>query len=51
MAREEGSENAIKLYRLVHDVFTRTEGARHILWAYHTTLNHGAWTVLSGDSS
>lgn len=37
-----GSERIIRLYRLVHDVFTREKGLDHILWAYHTTQNHGA---------
>lgn len=37
-----GSERIIKLYRLVHDVFTHEKGLDNILWAYHTTANHGA---------
>ncbi len=37
-----GPENAIKLYRLVHDVFTKQKGLDNVLWAYHTTQNHGA---------
>jgi hypothetical protein len=28
-----GSENAIKRYRLVHDVFTDQKGLDNILWA------------------
>ena len=39
---KEGSENAIKLYRLVHDHFKIIKGLDHIIWAYHTTANHGA---------
>lgn len=39
---KEGSGNAIKLYRLVHDYFENEKGLDHILWAYHTTANHGA---------
>jgi mannan endo-1,4-beta-mannosidase len=39
---KEGSENAIKLYRLVHDYFKNNKGLDHIIWAYHTTGNHGA---------
>ena len=39
---KQGSEMAIKLYRLVHNVFTNQKGLDHILWAYHTTQNHGA---------
>ncbi len=37
-----GTERIVRLYRLVHDVFTRQKGLDHILWAYHTTQNHGA---------
>jgi len=37
-----GPEAVIKLYRLVHDTFTRDKGLDHLLWAYHTTANHGA---------
>ncbi len=39
---KEGSAHAIKLYRLIHDVFTRDKGLDNVLWAYHTTANHGA---------
>ena len=39
---KEGSKNAIKLYRLVHDYFTKVKGLDNIIWAYHTTSNHGA---------
>ncbi len=39
---KEGSENAIKLYRLVHDYFKNDKGLDNIIWAYHTTANHGA---------
>lgn len=34
--------NAIKLYRLVHDTFTNEKGLDNLIWAYHTTANHGA---------
>lgn len=37
----EGSRNAIKLYRLVHDYFT-DRGLNNIIWAYHTTQGEGA---------
>ena len=37
-----GPEAVIKLYRLVHDYFTTDKGLDNILWAYHTTANHGA---------
>ncbi len=37
----EGSTNAIKLYRLVHDHFT-SKGLDNIIWAYHTTQGEGA---------
>ncbi len=39
---KQGSENAIKLYRLVHDYFKKCKGLDHIIWAYHTTARHGA---------
>ncbi len=39
---KEGSENAVKLYRLVHDYFTNDKGLDNIIWAYHTTARHGA---------
>lgn len=39
---KEGPENIIKLYRLVHDYFTNDKGLDNIIWAYHTTANHGA---------
>jgi mannan endo-1,4-beta-mannosidase len=39
---KEGPENIIKLYRLVHDYFTDDKGLDNIIWAYHTTANHGA---------
>jgi hypothetical protein len=39
---KQGSENAIKLYRLVHDYFKNVKGLDNIIWAYHTTSNHGA---------
>jgi mannan endo-1,4-beta-mannosidase len=37
----EGSKNAIRLYRLVHDYFT-ARGLNNIIWAYHTTQGDGA---------
>jgi hypothetical protein len=39
---KEGPENIIKLYRLVHDYFTNDKGLDNVIWAYHTTANHGA---------
>ena len=39
---KEGSKNIINLYRLVHDYFTNNKGLDNIIWAYHTTANHGA---------
>ncbi len=41
---KEGPEHAIKLYRLIHDTLTNDKGLDNILWAYHTTANHGALT-------
>ncbi len=38
---KEGPEQAIKLYRLVHDYFVNEHGLDNILWAYHTTQNEG----------
>ncbi len=38
---KEGSKNAIRLYRLVHDYFTE-KGLKNIIWAYHTTQGEGA---------
>jgi len=38
---KEGSKNAIRLYRLVHDYFT-AKGLDNIIWAYHTTQGEGA---------
>jgi mannan endo-1,4-beta-mannosidase len=37
----EGSRNAIRLYRLVHDYFS-AKGLDNIIWAYHTTQGEGA---------
>lgn len=37
----EGSKNAIRLHRLVHDYFT-ARGLDNIIWAYHTTQGNGA---------
>ena len=39
---KEGPDQAIKLYRLVHDYFEREKGLDNILWAYHTTQREGA---------
>ncbi len=39
---KEGPEQVIKLYRVVHDYFTNDKGLDNIIWAYHTTSNHGA---------
>ena len=33
---KEGPESIIKLYRLVHDYFTKDKGLDNIIWAYHT---------------
>ncbi|HQH25739.1 MAG TPA: glycosyl hydrolase [Bacteroidales bacterium] len=38
---KEGSKNAIRLYRLVHDYF-EGKGLKNIIWAYHTTQGEGA---------
>ena len=48
---KEGSEHAIKLYRLVHDYFENTKHLDNLIWAYHTTQNHGALeTYYPGDA-
>jgi beta-mannanase len=39
---KEGKENAIRLYQLVHDYFTRSKQLKNIIWAYHTTQGQGA---------
>jgi len=39
---KEGSEHAIKLFRLVHDYFSHNKHLDNLIWAYHTTANHGA---------
>jgi len=39
---KETNQHAIKLYRLVHDYFKNDKALDHIIWAYHTTSNHGA---------
>ena len=39
---KDGPDNAMKLYRLVHDYFKNTKHLNNIIWAYHTTQNHGA---------
>jgi mannan endo-1,4-beta-mannosidase len=36
-----GSEAAIKLFRLIHD-YMEEKGLDNVIWAYHTTANHGA---------
>ncbi len=38
---KEGSRNGIRLYRLVHDYFTK-KGLDNIIWAFHTTQRPGA---------
>ena len=39
---KDGRENAIRLYRLVHDYFTDQKGLDNIIWAYHTREVDGA---------
>ena len=39
---KEGPDQAIKLYRLVHDYFENEKGLDNIIWAYHTTQREGA---------
>jgi hypothetical protein len=39
---KEGSEQSIKLYRLVHDYFENHKKLDNIIWAYHTTQGEGA---------
>jgi mannan endo-1,4-beta-mannosidase len=39
---KEGNLKAIRIYRLVHDYFTKVKGLDNIIWAYHTTSNDGA---------
>ncbi|MGI6301952.1 MAG: glycoside hydrolase family 26 protein [Verrucomicrobiota bacterium] len=39
---KESNEHIIRLYRLVHDYFEEVKGLDNIIWAYHTTQNHGA---------
>ena len=40
---KDGRENAVKLYRLVHDYFTKEKGlGDYIIWAYHTRESDGA---------
>jgi mannan endo-1,4-beta-mannosidase len=40
---KDGKENAVKLYRLVHDYFTKEKGlGEYIIWAYHTRESDGA---------
>jgi len=38
---KQGAENAVKLYRLVHDYFKENKDLDHIIWAYHTTQREG----------
>ncbi len=46
-----GSANAIRLYRLVHDYFNNEKNVHNIIWAYHTTQNEGrAQEYYPGDS-
>lgn len=37
-----GSDMAIRLYRLIHDYFQQHKQLKNLIWAYHTTSNHGA---------
>jgi mannan endo-1,4-beta-mannosidase len=39
---KQGNDNIIRLYRLVHDYFTKTKGLDNLVWAYHTTQREGA---------
>jgi hypothetical protein len=39
---KDGRENAVNLYRLVHDYFTDNKGLDNIIWAYHTRESDGA---------
>ncbi|MFC2124766.1 glycoside hydrolase family 26 protein [Bacteroidota bacterium] len=39
---KDGRENAIKLFRLVHDYFSVNKGLDNIIWAYHTRESDGA---------
>ena len=39
---KEGREQVIKLFRLVHDYFENNKRLDNVIWAYHTTANHGA---------
>lgn len=39
---KDGRENAVLLYRLVHDYFTEDKGLDNIIWAYHTREVDGA---------
>ena len=39
---KQGPAQIIKLYRLVHDYLTASKGLDNVIWAYHTTQNHGA---------
>ncbi len=37
-----GPAKIIKLYRLIHGYFTNDKSLDNVIWAYHTTGNHGA---------
>jgi hypothetical protein len=37
-----GGDMAIRLYRLIHDYFQQQKQFKNLIWAYHTTSNHGA---------
>ena len=39
---KDGKDNAVGLYRLVHDYFTDTKGLTNIIWAFHTRESDGA---------
>jgi hypothetical protein len=39
---KEGADQAIKLYRLVHDYFKNEKDLDNIIWAFHTTQREGA---------
>jgi len=39
---KDGKDNAVRLYRLVHDYFTDDKGLDNIIWAFHTRESDGA---------
>jgi hypothetical protein len=39
---KDGRENAVRLYRLVHDYFSDNKGLENIIWAFHTRESDGA---------